>query len=174
MNVLYNLTNEKHFVKTINQWEFDYSLFTDLVRIAKFTNFSLSSFKLRFKLQILYSLQTTEMYLEPSWIFFMEFLCKNDKLFTVFVCVCVCVYALPPVGFFRLHDICDICEKFGSTIFCCEHFLGASAKFLHLYLWIYLISPPKTKTPANCLLERKRYDIMFGIRRKDDIYWYRK
>ena len=118
MNVLYNLTNEKHFVKTINQWEFDYSLFTDLVRIAKFTNFSLSSFKLRFKLQILYSLQTTEMYLEPSWIFFMEFLCKNDKLFTVFVCVCVCVYALPPVGFFRLHDICDICEKFGSTIYC--------------------------------------------------------
>ena len=53
-------------------------------------------------------------------------------------------------------------------------FLGATAKFLHLYLWIYLISPPKTKTPANRLLERKRYDIMFGIRRKDDIYWYRK
>ena len=38
------------------------------------------------------------------------------------VCVCVCVYTLPPVGFFRLHDICDICEKFGSTIFCCEDF----------------------------------------------------
>ena len=85
------------------------------------------------------------------------------------VCVCVCVYALPPVGFFQLHDICDIREKFGSTIFCSEHFLGASAKFLHLYLRIYLISPPKTKTRANRLLERKRYDIMFGIRRKDDI-----
>ena len=94
MNVLYNLTKEKHFVKTINQWEFDYSLFTDLLRIAKFTNFSLSSFKLKFKLQILYSLQTTEMYLEPSWIFFMEFLCKNDKLFTVFMCLCVCVFML--------------------------------------------------------------------------------
>ena len=52
----------------------------------------------------------------------------------VCVCVCVCVYALPPVGFFRLHDFCDICEKFGSTIYCCEHFLGTSAKFLHLYL----------------------------------------
>ena len=52
----------------------------------------------------------------------------------VCVCVCVCVYTLPPVGFFRLHDICDIREKFGSTIFCCEYFLGASAKFLHLYL----------------------------------------
>ena len=54
-------------------------------------------------------------------------------------CVCVCVYALPPVGFFRLHDICDIGEKFGSTIFCCEDFLAASAKFFHLCLRIYLI-----------------------------------
>ena len=89
-------------------------------------------------------------------------------------CMCVCAYALPPVGFFRLHDICDIREKFGSTIFCCEHFLGASAKFLHLYIRIYLISPPKTKTPANRLLDRKRHDTMFGIRRKDYIYWYRK
>ena len=84
--------------------------------------------------------------------------------------VCVCVYALPIVGFFRLHDICDIREKFGSTIFCCEHFLGACAKFLHLYLRVYLVSPPKTKTPANRLLERKRFDIMLGIPRKDDIY----
>ena len=81
------------------------------------------------------------------------------------VCVCVCVYALPPVGFSRLHDICDIRERFGSTIFCCEHFLGASAKFLHLYLRIYLISPPKTKTPAVLLLERKRYDIMCSAKR---------
>ena len=79
--------------------------------------------------------------------------------------LCVCVYALPPVGFFRLHDICDIREKFGSTIFSCEHFLGASAKFLHLYLQIYLISPPKTKTPAVLLLERKRYDIMCSAKR---------
>ena len=35
--------------------------------------------------------------------------------------VCMCVYTLPPVGFFRLHDVCDIREKFGSTIFCCEY-----------------------------------------------------
>ena len=84
--------------------------------------------------------------------------------------LCVCVYALPRIGFFRLHDICDIGETFGSTIFCCEHFLGASAKFLHLHLRIYLISPPMKKTPVDRLLERKRYDIMFEIRRKDDIY----
>ena len=83
------------------------------------------------------------------------------------VCVCVCIYALPPVGFFRLHDICDIREKFGSTIFCCEHFLGASAKFLHLYLRIYLISPPKTKTPTVLLQERKRCEIIRSTKR-----WY--
>ena len=83
----------------------------------------------------------------------------------VCVYVCVCVYALPPVGFFRLHDICDMREKFGSTIFCCEHSLGACAKFLHLFLRIYLISPPKTKTPAVFLQERKRYDIMCSANR---------
>ena len=85
----------------------------------------------------------------------------------VCMCVCVCVYTLPPVGFFRLQDICDIREKLGSTIFCCEYYLGASAKFLHLYLWIYLISPPKMKTPAVLLLERKRYDITCSAKR-----WY--
>ena len=52
----------------------------------------------------------------------------------IFPPVSVCVYALPPVGFFRLQDIFDIHEKFRSTIFCCEHSLGASAKFLHLSL----------------------------------------
>ena len=36
--------------------------------------------------------------------------------------LCVWVYTLPPVGFFRLRDIRDIREKFGSTIFCCEYF----------------------------------------------------
>ena len=36
-------------------------------------------------------------------------------------CVCVCVYTLPPVGFFRLHNVFDIREKFRSTIFCCEY-----------------------------------------------------
>ena len=39
----------------------------------------------------------------------------------VCVCVCVCIYPLPPGGFFRLHDVCDIHEKFGSTMFCCEY-----------------------------------------------------
>ena len=37
---------------------------------------------------------------------------------------CVCVYALSPAGFFRLQDVCDILEMFGSMIFCCEHCWG--------------------------------------------------
>ena len=41
---------------------------------------------------------------------------------TCLVRVCVCVYTLPPAGFFRLHDVCDIGEMFGSTIFCCEYY----------------------------------------------------
>ena len=45
--------------------------------------------------------------------------------------------------------------------------LVASAKFLHLHFRIYHISPPKTETLANSLLERKRYDIMCSMKR-----WY--
>ena len=41
------LTNEKHFAKTISQWELDYGLFTNLPKIAKFTDFSPSSYKLK-------------------------------------------------------------------------------------------------------------------------------
>ena len=52
----------------------------------------------------------------------LHFSTLRKELFIYCFHVCVCVYALPPIGFFRLHDICDIREKFGSTIFCCEHF----------------------------------------------------
>ena len=31
--MLYILTNEKHFPQTINQWDIDYALFTNLPRI---------------------------------------------------------------------------------------------------------------------------------------------
>ena len=39
------MTNEKHFPKTISQWEFDYGLFTNLPRIIVARDFSPSSFK---------------------------------------------------------------------------------------------------------------------------------
>ena len=41
------LTNERHFPKTISQYEFDYGLFTNLPRIIVACNFSPSSFKLK-------------------------------------------------------------------------------------------------------------------------------
>ena len=82
--------------------------------------------------------------------------------------VCVCVYTLPPVGFFWLHDVFDIREKFGSTIFCCEYSVSfcqvPSSLFLNLS---YFTS--KDENSSHRLLESKRYDIMFGTRRKDDI-----
>ena len=42
-----NFDNEKHFPKTISQWEFDYGLFTNLPRIVKFIDFCPNSFKLK-------------------------------------------------------------------------------------------------------------------------------
>ena len=89
----------------------------------------------------------------------------------VCVCRCVCVYTLPRVGFFRLHDVFDISEKFGSMISYCEYSGGfcevPSSLFLNLF---YFTS--KDENSSHRLLERKRYNTMFGIRRKDDIYWY--
>ena len=41
------MANEKHFPKTISQWEFDCGLFTNLPRIIVACDFSPSSFKLK-------------------------------------------------------------------------------------------------------------------------------
>ena len=80
----------------------------------------------------------------------------------VCVCVCVCLYSftcwfLPAARHLRHTWEVRINDLLLWV------FLGAAAKFLHLYLRIYLISPPKTKTPADRLLERKRYDIIFAL-----------
>ena len=87
----------------------------------------------------------------------------------VCMCVCVflcgCVYTLPSAGFFRLQDV------FESWEYLLRVFLGTSAKFLHLYFWIYHISPPKTKPPADSYWRESEW-CNAGIR-KDDIYWYR-
>ena len=63
-------------------------------------------------------------------LFLPEFSKSKFLHVCVYVCVCVracvrvCVYTLPPAGFFWLHDVCDIREMFGSTIFCCEYYYG--------------------------------------------------
>ena len=42
----------------------------------------------------------------------------TKQVFILMEQCCVYVYTLPPAGFFRLHEVCDIRENFGSTIFC--------------------------------------------------------
>ena len=78
----------------------------------------------------------------------------------VCVCVCVCLFVClyPSTCWFlpaarRLWHVWDI--QISDLLFWVLP--GASAKFLHLHFRVYHISPPKTKTPADRLLERKRY-----------------
>ena len=80
------------------------------------------------------------------------------------VYVCVCVYTLPPVGFFRLHSVCDIREKFGSTVFCCEYFWGLLPSSFISFSESIIFQLQRRKTPADRLLERRLYDIMFDIK----------
>ena len=61
------------------------------------------------------------------------------------VCVCGCVYTLPPVGFFRLHDIFNIHEKFRSMIFCCEY----SGSFCQVPSSLFLILSYFTSKDKN-------------------------
>ena len=80
----------------------------------------------------------------------------------VCVCVCVCLYSSTfwfLLAAWRLWHTWE--DQINDLLLWV--FLEASAKILHLHFWIYHISPPKTKTPADRLLERKRYDIMFAL-----------
>ena len=77
----------------------------------------------------------------------------------VWVCVCVCVYILSPWK----KDIPEGADQRSCVV---NISWVLSAKFHHLRIWKCHISPPKTKTPAEPLLERKRYDMCSAKR------WY--
>ena len=82
------------------------------------------------------------------------------------VCVCVCLYSF--ICWFlqtarRLWHTWDV--RINDLLLWV--LLGAFAKFLHLRIWKCHISPPKTKTPARYILERKQYDILASAKR-----WY--
>ena len=83
-----------------------------------------------------------------------------NKWIRVCVCVCVCLYS-STCWFLQAAQHLWHTREVWVTDLLLWVFQEASDKFLHLYFWIYHISPPKTKTPADSLLERKRYDIMF-------------
>ena len=84
----------------------------------------------------------------------MEFVASMCVCACVCVCVCVCVCS----------SDCKMLKTYlrGSDQRSCvaNIYLGVSAKFLHSHIRKCHISPPKTKTPARNILERKRYHIM--------------
>ena len=78
--------------------------------------------------------------------------------------VCVCIF-FHREGFFRLHDVQDILEDTDQRFCVVSISWLRYAKFHHCRIWKRHISPPKTKTPAALLLERKRYDINCSTKR---------
>ena len=71
---------------------------------------------------------TLKAYFCQRYTLFKSTICVGYFIYFKFtrvssIAVCVYVYTLPPVGFFRLHDVCDI-EMYGSTIFFCEYYQG--------------------------------------------------
>ena len=83
-------------------------------------------------------------------------------VFYVPTCVGLCVFILfHREGFFRLQDVWDILQGYGSTMLCCHY---------HSRCFCQIPSSPfpnmsyftsKDKTPARWQMERKRYDIWF-------------
>ena len=87
---------------------------------------------------------------------------------------CVCVYTLPQAGFFRLQDVCDIPEMFGSTIFCCEYCYGrlpnsfiSISELMIFHLQRRNSSPPKNWIENDIIYwnPAKRYILIQDIRR---------
>ena len=98
----------------------------------------------------------------------------HDFIRLLFSCVCLCVRVCVCVyvffhreGFFRLQNAQDIIEGTDQQSCVVNISWLRYAKFHHLRIWKCHISPPKTKTPAEPLLERKRYDIMCAAK-----WWY--
>ena len=84
-------------------------------------------------------------------------LCK--VIIEVALCMCVFIFSHRE-DFFRLKDVQGILEGADQRSCVVNVSWVLYAKFHHLRIWKCHILPPKTKTPAEPLLERKQYDIM--------------
>ena len=95
----------------------------------------------------------------------------KKELINTCVCVCACVCVCLYSSTVKASSDCKRSKTYlrGTDQRSCvvNIYMGASAKFLHLPIWKCQILPPKTKTPAGSILERKRYDIMHSMKR-----WY--
>ena len=86
----------------------------------------------------------------------------------VYVCVYVCVYVFVCVimlfhreGFFRLQDVWDKLEGYGSTMLCCEYHSRCFCKDPSFSCLKKLYFTSKDKILARRQLERRRNDIWF-------------
>ena len=80
----------------------------------------------------------------------------------VCVCVCMCVFILfHRGGFFRLQDLCDILDGYGSAMSCCEYYSRCSCQVPSFPFLNMSYFTSEGETPACQKLKRKRYDIRF-------------
>ena len=80
--------------------------------------------------------------------------------------ICVCVYTLPTVGFFRLHEVCDIRDQ--------RSFVASiSRSFFQVPSSLFLNLPYSTSKDENSSRTLTGEKTIYVCPRKDDIYWYR-
>ena len=124
-------------------------------------------FQKKLKLRFLFG----DKFASPNWI--LSKTCLNNLIWRARACVCMraCVHACACVflffhcgGFFRLQNVQDIREGTGQRSCVVNISWLRYAKFYHLCIWKCHISPPKTKTSAETLLERKRYIMCIAKR----------
>ena len=112
------------------------------------------------------------LYAGPSLKFCLPVFTNFSSCSVSFITFVVCVFIFfHHEGFFRLQDVRDILERYGSTILCCEYLSGC---FYQVHSSPYLkmsYFTSKDENSSHHKLERKRWYI--DGQRKDDIYWYR-
>ena len=81
---------------------------------------------------------------------------------SVCVCVCMCVFILLHRGsFFRLQDLCDILDGYGSAMSCCEYYSRCFCQVTSFPFLNMSYFTSEGEAPARRKLTRKRYDIRF-------------
>ena len=90
----------------------------------------------------------------PHWLVKFHWNCL------LIACVCVCVFIFfHRRGFFRLQDVWDILEKYGSTILCCEYLAGCFCQI-----------PSSPYLKMSCFTSKDQNSSLLNTREKT--IWY--
>ena len=98
-----------------------------------------------------------------------------DDYVCVCVCVCVCSYS-STCWFLPASSGCTMSLTYVRSSDQRSFVVSILVSFCQVPSSLFLnlsYFTSKDENSSHRLLERKRYGIMFGTRRKDDIYWYR-